>query len=157
MVEKRKQQTAGEALHDLFREIFELHAALSKIMDKVHAKAGLSTSQLKIMRALARAGPTTVPDMAALLGVSRQFVQTVCNDLLARKFIEFSDNPRHKRSRIAALTEPGDIALLKARQKENSMIEQALPEIGSAEATNACQLLKRIKESIQDTSNKAMP
>lgn len=65
-------------------------------MDKVHRQAGMSTSLHKVIRIIRDAGPLTAPDIAALLGVSRQLVQTVCNDLMARGLIEFKDNPRHK-------------------------------------------------------------
>lgn len=148
MTAQSNHHEKGQALHDLFLEIFELHAALSKIIDKVHAKAGLSTSQLKIMRALRRIGPATVPDIAVLLGVSRQFVQNVCNDLEAKGFITFSDNPRHKRSRLAALTEPGRIIFRETRHKENRIIEQAFPGITPKEAKDAYELLKRIRFSV---------
>jgi len=153
MSEKNIKNTAGEALHDLFREVFELQAALSSIMDRVHEKAGLSTSQHKIMRALSHNGPSTVPDTAAVLGVSRQFVQTVCNDLLSRGFIEFADNPRHKRSKLAALTESGLIAFRQARQKENEIIEKALPGIDSDKATEARTLLECVRKAVQNIPN----
>jgi DNA-binding MarR family transcriptional regulator len=149
MAANHKDEAAGKVLHDLFLEIFQLQATLSKIMDKVHEKAGLSTSQLKIIGALDQIGPATVPDLAALLGVSRQFVQTVCNDLQAKGFLEFSDNPRHKRSKLAALTEPGHIAFRNARRKENRIIEQALPEIEPSKATEAREFLKRIKKALE--------
>jgi len=153
MEEKNIEPTAGKQLHDLFREVFKLHAALSGIMDKVHEQAGLSISQHKILRALSDIGPATVPDMAALLGVSRQFVQTVCNDLLSRGFIEFTDNPRHKRSKLAASTESGRIAFRQARQKENEIIEQAMPGIDPDKATDARELLERIRKAVQKIPN----
>ena len=149
MEKKNTKQTAGKELHDLFREVFELHAALSKVMDKVHELAGLSTSQHKIMRTLGHFGSATVPDMAAFLGVSRQFVQTVCNHLHTRGFIEFKDNPRHKRSKLAVITESGRIAFRQARQKENKIIANALPEIDPHMATEACELLKCVREAVQ--------
>ncbi len=101
------------------------------------------------MRALSHIGPATVPDMAAVLGVSRQFVQTVCNDMLSRGFIEFTDNPRHKRSKLAALTESGRIAFRQARQKENEIIEKALPQIDPDKATEACKLLEFVRKAVQ--------
>ena len=153
MAEKTIKHTAGKELHDLFREVFELHAALSSIMDKVHEQAGLSTSQHKIMRTLSHLGPATVPDLAALLGVSRQFVQTVCNDLLSRGFLEFTDNPRHKRSKLAILTEPGRIAFRQARQKEDTIIEEALPAIDPGKAAEACELLEGIRKAVQKIPN----
>ena len=140
----------GKALHDLFREVFKLQAALSGIMDTVHEQAGLSTSQHKIMRALSHIGPATVPDIASMLGVSRQFVQTVCNNLLSFEYIEFAANPRHKRSKLAALTERGRNAFRQARKNENKIIEQALPGIDPVKATEACKLLENIRTAVQN-------
>lgn len=153
MAEKTIKHATGKALHDLFREVFELRNALSTIMDKVHEQAGLSTSQHRIMRALNHIGPATVPDMAALLGVSRQFVQTVCNDLLSQGFLVFTDNPRHKRSKLASLTEPGRLAFQQARQKEDKIIEQVLPGIEPDKVKEACELLKSIRKTVQKISN----
>ena len=87
------------------------------------------------------------------LGVSRQFVQTVCNDMLSRGFIEFTDNPRHKRSKLAALTESGRIAFRQARQKENEIIEQALPGIDSDKVIEACKLLECVRKAVQKIPN----
>ena len=143
---------AKKELHDLFREVFKLQATLSAIMDKVHDQAGLSTSQHKIIRALNHIGKATVPDIAAELGVTRQFVQTVCNDLLTCGFIKFADNPRHKRSKLAELTEPGRIALQQARQKENKIIEEVLPAIHPAKAKEAGNLLELIRKAVQKKS-----
>ncbi|MCP4709984.1 MAG: MarR family transcriptional regulator, partial [Planctomycetes bacterium] len=117
------KRTRGKELHDLFREVFALHAALSGVMDEIHNQAGLSTSQHRIIRVLSGIGPATVPDMAAVLGVSRQFVQAVCNDLCSNGFLEFMDNPRHKRSKLALLTDSGRHAFRRARRKENKIIE----------------------------------
>ena len=149
MEQKTVKHKSGKALHDLFREVFELHAALSVIMDTVHEQAGLMTSQHKIMRALSDIGPATVPDIAAVLGVSRQFVQTVCNNLLSCEFIEFAANPRHKRSKLAVLTERGRNAFRQARKNENRIIEQALPGIDPVKATEACKLLESIRTAVQ--------
>ena len=149
MAKKTVNYKTGKALHDLFREVFGLQAALSAIMDTVHEQAGLSTSQHKIMRVLSQTGPATVPDIAADLGVSRQFVQTVCNDLFSCEFIEFSANPRHKRSKLAALTERGRSAFRRARKNENKIIEQALPGIDPVKATEACELLQSIRTAVQ--------
>ena len=152
MAPKTTKQSTGKKLHDLFREVFELQAALSSIMDKVHQLAGLSTSQIKIMHSLNQIGPATVPDLAAFLGVSRQYVQTVCNDLLASGIIEFMDNPRHKRSKLAALTEPGCNAFRQARHNENKIIAKALPQIDPDKAGEALELLELIRKAVQKNS-----
>jgi DNA-binding MarR family transcriptional regulator len=149
---KEKVQPTGNLLHDLFREVFALHAALSGIMDRVHEKAGLSTAQHKIMHALDHRGQATVPDLAAHLGVSRQFVQKVCNDLLSRGFLVFGENPRHKRSKLASLTQQGRMAFRNSRQRENIIIEQALPGIDSDRVSDAKELLAHITQTVRGFS-----
>ena len=139
----------GKVLHDLFTEVFALHAALSSVMDSVHEQAGLRTPQLRIMRLLERSGPVTVPDAAARLGVSRQFVQVVCNELLARGYLQFADNPRHKRSRLAVVTEAGRQAYARAREKENEIIEGALPDIEPHRAAETRGLLARVRQVLE--------
>ena len=78
-----------------------------------------------------------------------QFVQTVCNDLITRGFVKFVDNPRHKRSKLAKLTEPARIAFQQARQKENEIIEEALPAIHPVKAKEAGKLLESIRKAVQ--------
>jgi DNA-binding MarR family transcriptional regulator len=143
------KQAGGKALHDLFREVFASHAALSRVMDGIHAQAGLSTSQHKILRTLRRIGPAPVPDLAAVLGVSRQFVQAVCNDLCSNGFIEFTDNPRHKRSKLVVLTDSGRNAFRRARRKENKIIERTLPGINPGKAAEARELLASIRKVLE--------
>jgi len=143
-------KATGQALHDLFREVFALQAALAAIMDQAHLQAGLSTPKHKVMRALTRIGPATVPDVAASLGVSRQFVQTVCNQLLADGLIAFAPNPRHKRSQLVDLTERGQTAFQRARRKENRIIEQVLPGFDAQRAADARALLETIRMALSD-------
>jgi DNA-binding MarR family transcriptional regulator len=122
---------------------------LSKLVDTVHAQAGLSTSTLKIIDTLLQFGSVTVPDIAAHLDVCRQFVQTVCNDLLDREYVLFSENPRHKRSKLMTLTDAGRSAYAKARDNEYRLIERLLPDIDSERAGHAYEILKQIQKAIQ--------
>jgi len=153
MTESPVSTATGQALHDLFREVFALQAALAAIMDQAHLQAGLSSSKHKVMRVLTRIGPTTVPDIAAGLGVSRQFVQTVCNQLLADELIAFAPNPRHKRSQLVDLTERGQTAFQRARRKENRIIEQVLPGFDGQRAADARALLETIRKALTDDAN----
>ena len=149
MASEQSKAEPGKQFHDLFREVFKLHAALSAVMDGVHEQAGMSTAQHKIIRTLEEMGPVTVPEMAAQLGVSRQFVQTVCNRLFAMELLEFEDNPRHKRSRLVLLTDKGRAAYQQARQNENQTIEKSLKGIDAQKALEAYKLLKQIRRAVQ--------
>jgi len=148
MAASANKNRAGQAIHDLFREVFALHATLAATMDAVHQQAGLGTSQHRIMRALDRMAPATVPELAAALHVSRQFVQTVCNELLARGYVAFKQNPRHKRSKLAVLTTSGRSAFRQSRDRENRIIQQALPDIEPERVQAARGLLESIRKSL---------
>lgn len=145
---KNKGESTGSVLHDLFREIFQLYDVLSSIKDTVHKQAGLGSPQRKIMQALYNHGPATVPHIASRLDVSRQFVQTVCNDLLTGELLDTIENPLHKRSRLIRISTAGLDALRQAQENENQIIEQSLPEINPKEAIQAVELLNRIRKNI---------
>ena len=138
----------GEMVHDLFREVFRLHSVLAAITDTVHEQAGLGTPQRRVMRVLDRHGPATIPHIAARLGVSRQFVRTVCNKLIADGSLEAVDNPLHKRSMLIQLSGAGAEIFSRAKEDEHRIIEQAMPEIESGEVVQAAELLSRIREKI---------
>ena len=95
--------------------------------------------------------------MAFELGVSRQSVQVICNDLFSRNLIEFTENPRHKRSKLATLTEKGRNALRRARQKEYRIIEQVLPGMDPDKAMEACELLAYIRKAVQKIRPEEQP
>lgn len=92
----------GTLAHDLFREVFALRKTLAAVMDEVHARAGLRTPQRRAAGFLEREGPLPVPELARRLEVSRQFARNLCNEMAAAGLLAFSDNPRHRRSRLAA-------------------------------------------------------
>jgi DNA-binding MarR family transcriptional regulator len=156
MASRQNNTDPGRQFHDLFREVFKLHAALSAVMNSVHEQAGLSTAQHKVIRTLQEMGPVTVPDMAAQLGVSRQFVQTVCNRLSAMELLQFEENPRHKRSRLAILTDKGRTGFQQARRNENHTIAKALTGMDAAKAAEAHDLLKRIRRAVQNHQNQCI-
>ncbi len=143
------EQADGARLHDLFREVFALRAALAGRMDEVHEQAGLRTPQARAADVLTRLGPVTVPDLAARLGVSRQFALTVCNELESLGLLEFADNPRHRRSRLAALTAEGRRVLARFREREAAFLGQVLPDLDPGAVDAARDLLRRIRNRVE--------
>jgi DNA-binding MarR family transcriptional regulator len=148
----KKRRATGEQLHDLFHEVFVLHDILFDVADEVHARAGLRTAQCRVADELERLGSATVPDVAAALNVSRQFVQTTCNELERIGVVRFSDSPRHKRSKLVSLTEAGRRTLARAAGIEAAVIEKALPDMDAAAVSKAQALLRDIRERVQATT-----
>jgi len=60
-----------------------------------------------LLQSLIANGPTTVPELARMRPVSRQHIQTMANEMAEEGLIEFRENPRHKRSKLVAITDKG--------------------------------------------------
>lgn len=151
-----KKRATGAQIHELFRKVFQLHDVLSSIKDIVHEQAGLGTSQRKIMHILCVYGQATVPHIASRLGVSRQSVQTVCNGLISDGYLESTENPLHKRSRLIGISKVGLNALQQAQENENRIIEKALSSMNSKEIIQSTELLNRIRTEMEDNWKKSI-
>jgi len=139
-----KKHASGAELHTLFREVFRLQSTLSEVVDRVHEQAGMRTSQVRLASTLLELGQATVPDVAHIMKVSRQFVQTAINELEKQGMIEFLKNPRHKRSKLLKLTDHGKDTLEQAHKNEEAIIEQIVPDMDATSVVNASELLESI-------------
>src|SRR5499426_508480 len=98
----------GAAVAELMLEVAQCFFRIRALGQK----AGLITSwgggAFGFMRSLALLGPLTVPQIAQMRPTSRQRMQRLADELAAQEFVEFIDNPRHRRSKLVQLTPKGD-------------------------------------------------
>ncbi|OGR37631.1 MAG: hypothetical protein A2051_03090 [Desulfovibrionales bacterium GWA2_65_9] len=149
MAEKNKQEAqkaaTGQDLHDLFMSVYHIHATLEKMTDLVHERSGMSTPWRRMLGLLLHVGRMTIPDIAARLSVSRQFVLKTCNDMADAGLIGYAENPRHKRSRLVVSTEEGRESFEAAKHGEREIICQVLPSIDADATREAAALLEDIR------------
>src|SRR5215467_44304 len=60
-----------------------------------------------MLRLLIRDGAMTVPELARIRPISRQHCQNIINGLADQGYIEFVENPKHKRSHLVRVTKRG--------------------------------------------------
>ena len=94
----------------LYAELFEAAGASRRWGEILASRQGLTQAQWQTLW-IAATGPLTVPQIARRLGVSRQNVQRVANDLAAAGMATFGQNPDHKSSPLLDLTPAGRSAL----------------------------------------------
>src|SRR5262245_24617542 len=63
---------------------------------------------LGFLRTIAIEGPITVPDLARMRPTSRQRMQQLADELAEDGLIDFTDNPRHRKSKLMRLTRKGE-------------------------------------------------
>lgn len=95
------------ALRRLHHACGKALATLSSAGDDLVADLGLTTARTQLLDALAAGGPRSVSQIARTLGLSRQAVQRVADDLVAGDLAAYSQNPDHARAQLLKLTEQG--------------------------------------------------
>jgi len=145
----------GNALHDLFMEVFLLREKLGRVMDAVHEAAGLGTPQLRVAHTALDLEDATVPRIAERMDVSRQFVQRVCDNLVWEGILYYKCNPRHRRSHIVEVTDSGRKKIAEVSRNEAAIIARFLPGLDMTTILGATKILREIgtlvNENMEET------
>jgi DNA-binding MarR family transcriptional regulator len=96
---------ADAALHTLF----EANRLLREAGEKLASTAGQTHARRMVLQAAGEG--TTVPDIARTLGLQRQGVQRIADELVAEGLGCYVDNPRHRVSKLFVVTDSGAAAL----------------------------------------------
>lgn len=102
---------ADEALHSLF----EANRILRDAGERVAVAAGQTHARRMVLQVAGQGA--TVPDIARSLGLQRQGVQRITDELVAEGLGKYEDNPRHRRSKLFIVTDAGQTTLSEIRCK----------------------------------------
>ncbi|MGD9923827.1 MAG: MarR family winged helix-turn-helix transcriptional regulator [Pseudorhodoplanes sp.] len=104
-------QRTADATTELVLEIFRLNGDLIAMGDALVGDLGLTSARWQVMGAIALAN-TALPiaQIARNMGLTRQAVQRVANELESEGFLRFAPNPNHQRARLVLLTRKGETA-----------------------------------------------
>lgn len=99
---------AGAALTDLILEVFRLNGRLLVAGDRLVAGLGLTSARWQVLGAIAFAErPQPVAWLARSMGLNRQGVQRIVNEMLSEGIVELEPNPHHRRAHLVVLTGRG--------------------------------------------------
>jgi DNA-binding MarR family transcriptional regulator len=90
----------------LAADLFEVSGAMRRDGEAIARRIGQTQARWQVMW-IAAGGTFTVPTIARRLGVTRQNVQRIANDLVSNRLATFETNPDHRRSQILRLTPHG--------------------------------------------------
>jgi DNA-binding MarR family transcriptional regulator len=99
---------AGKAVTALILDVFRLNGRLLVAGDRLVAELGLTSARWQVLGAIAYAErPESVAWHARTMGLHRQGIQRIANELEAEGIVEFQPNPHHKRAHHVLLTSKG--------------------------------------------------
>ncbi|WP_328360430.1 MarR family transcriptional regulator [Mycobacterium sp. NBC_00419] len=112
----------------LVADVFELAGLLRRSGDAVAAREGQTQARWQLLSVIGDEA-LTVPQAARRLGITRQGIQRVANDLATERLIEFRDNPDHQTSALLVLTRSGRhtlAAITEQAAHDNQRLAEAL-------------------------------
>ena len=130
---------------DLVLSIFRLNGLLIAEGDAMTEKLGLTHARWEGIGAVALSrNGLTVPGIARVLGQSRQAVQRITDVMASDGLLEYSSNPKHKRSVLVLLSEQGKEVYNTLREVQDPWAIDATGEIPAEELETALRLIQRL-------------
>lgn len=145
---KKPQQASAEHVLDLSVAVIEFYFRIEAITE---ATAGFATAggEWGILRSLVKEGSQTVPEMARSRPMSRQHCQTITNALEAQGYVEFVDNPKHKKSKLVQATKKGRARFHSMRKQFLAAASVYAPFFTATEVTTATEVCRRARDLIE--------
>jgi len=142
---------AEAAVTDLILETFRLNGRLLAAGDALVGDLGLTSARWQVLGAIALA-PTPLPiaHLARNMGLTRQGVQRIANELAAANLVYFAPNPHHRRAKLALLTDEGRAAYAAAAERQRPWarsLADGLSTDALQAATSALRSLRRKLEA----------
>ena len=138
---------AGAALTELFLEIFRLNGALLVEGDRLVGDIGLTSARWQVIGAAALS-PLPVAAIARNMGLTRQAVQRVANDLAQAGFVRFAPNPHHQRAKLVVLTASGTAAFRAAIARQVPWANRIAADLDPRRIKAARAILRSIAQRL---------
>jgi len=139
----------GAALTALVLEIFRLNGALLAHGDRLVGDIGLTSARWQVMGAAALSPvPLSVAAIARNMGLTRQAVQRVADDLERAGFVRFAPNPHHRRAKLVVLTGSGTAAFRAATTRQAPWANRLAAGLDHRRIRAATTILRAISQRL---------
>ena len=133
----------------ILADIFELAGRFRASGEEIASRVGQTQARWQVMSA-ASVGPLTVPQVARRLGVSRQNVQRIANQLVNEGWAAFETNPDHRGSPHLVLNQRGQAALAQLTETALGSHVELARRLGGTELGALHHALRRLIAAVDD-------
>jgi DNA-binding MarR family transcriptional regulator len=139
-----------EALTALILEVFRLNGRLISSGDRLVSDLNLTSARWQVLGAAALASnPQPVAWLARSMGLHRQGVQRIVNELVAEKILALEQNPHHRRAKLVRLTKKGQELFEAASRRQKPWARQLAKGLGPKAIAAARDVLKTLRERLE--------
>lgn len=146
---------AGEAMTALILDIFRLNGRLLIAGDRLVSELGLTSARWQILGSIANQKEAhTVAWHARSMGVHRQGIQRIANELKNDDIIDLLPNPHHKRAPLIALSKKGQQLYDAAIALQTPWVNTLSKDLKLADITIAKNLFEELKTRLEEELDK---
>lgn len=127
----------------LVADILEAAGALRRLGEETARSVGLTQARWQVLSVVSES-PLTVPQAARRLGVSRQNVQRVANDLVTLAHAAYVSNPDHRSSPLLTLTPQGREVLADVTERAAQVHRKLFAALPEEEVRRSRALLRQL-------------
>ncbi len=150
MANRKRRPSRGEAVTELILEVFRLNGRLLVAGDRLVAGLGLTSARWQVLGAIALSDrPQPVAWLARSMGLNRQGVQRIVNELHHEGVVELAPNPHHRRARLVLLTERGKSAFAQAERLQRPWVEGLARGLEIADIAAARHVTAALRERLE--------
>ena len=144
-------RTAKDAVTQLVLETFRLNGCLLVAGDALVADVGLTSARWQVLGAVALSPvPLPVAHVARNMGLTRQAVQRLANEMARDGLVRFGPNPHHRRARLVLLTARGEAAYAAATRRQGPWASSLADGLSIKRIEAATATLRTIRQRLED-------
>jgi DNA-binding MarR family transcriptional regulator len=133
----------------IIADVYELAGRFRDCGEAIARTVGQTQARWQVLSA-ASAEPHSVPQLARVLGVTRQNVQRIADLLAVEGLAQYQDNPDHRTSPHLVLTKRGHTALEQLTKAASGYHARLAKKLSPADIASIQRGLRRLLEAMTD-------
>jgi DNA-binding MarR family transcriptional regulator len=131
-------------------EAFRLHGVLIALGNRLSEGTGLTSARWQVLGAIALAGrPLTVAQIARTMGLTRQSVQRLVDELETAGIVRRTAHPESRRARLVALTDAGQSAYAEVEKRQRPWANRAALGVSRTALATTLRVLRALRERVE--------
>ena len=138
-------------------DVFRLNGDLIAAGDALVGDLGLTSARWQVLGAIALSPvPLPVAHIARNMGLTRQAVQRVVDEMRADGLVRLDPNPHHRRAMLVTMTASGQAAYGRASERQERWADGLATELAPEDVEAAGALLRELQRRLGATTASAV-
>lgn len=140
---------SNSALYPFIWKIRRVFQQLRSVSDTMLEDLEINASQRAVIEALSGEEQFSVPQIAKKLNVSRQHVQVLVNELLAKELVKAGENPSHKRSPLISISATGLALFASVEKRERDLLTALQSSFSNTDLATSLKTLETLEKLLE--------